>query len=303
VEFIIIFKASILPVFVIVAVAFVYHRLFRPDFKEITNLALTVFTPVFVFDSLVKENITLSMLGKPIVFMVLLTAAMMIIAHIVATILRAGENERISLMLASAMINVGNFGLPLIYFTYGNNASATAVLYFVAFNVPLSTVAIYISSREKKFRHILKDIARIPIFYALILSLVVTQMHLPIPLFLTKSLGLLGQATIPLMIFILGLQLAAIRIKWRFITFIVPAVIIRLVLSPIIALVLFHYLGVTGLERDVATLQTSAPAALLPLMYAIRFNRAPDLLAATILTSTLLSGVTLTTLIHFLKLI
>lgn len=284
------------------AVAFVYNRLFHPDFREITNLALTVFTPVFVFDSLVKENITLSMLGKPVLFMVLLTAAMMITAYIFAFILRAGENERISLILASSMINVGNFGLPLIYFTYGHKASVTAVLYFVAFNIPLSTVAIFVSSREKKIRNILKDIARIPIFYALVLSLVVTQFHIAIPSFMQKSLGLLSQATIPLMIFILGLQLAEIRIRWRFVAFIVPAVIIRLVLSPIIAIALFHVLGVTGLERNVAVLQTSAPAALLPLMYAIRFNRAPDLLAATIITSTVISGVTLTTLIHFLKL-
>jgi predicted permease len=50
----------------------------------------------------------------------------------------------------------------------------------------------------------------------------------------------------------------------------------------------------------VAVVQTSAPAAILPLMYAIRFNRAPDLLAATILATTLLSGLSLTVLIHYL---
>jgi len=300
-EFLLIFKGSILPVFLIVGLAFVYNRLFHPDFKEITNLTLTVFAPVFVFDSLVKEKITLATLGKPVLFMALLTIGLMIIAHICAKMLKAGENERISLIMASSMINVGNFGLPLIYFTYGHKASAVSILYFVAFNIPLCTIAIYISSREKKIRNILKDIAKIPIFYAFVLSLIVSQMGIPIPDPIEKSLNLLGLATIPLLIFILGLQLTRIQLKLRFLKFIVPAVLIRLVLSPLIALGLFHVLGVQGLEKDVAVVQTSAPAALLPLMYAIRFNRAPDLLAATILCSTLLSGISLTYLIHYLR--
>lgn len=300
-EFLLIFKGSILPVFLIVGVAMVYHRLFHPDLKEITNLTLTVFAPIFVFDALVKEKITLPMLAKPVLFMILLTASMMILAHIIAKLLKAGENERVSLILASSMINVGNFGLPLIYFTYGTSASAFSVLYFLAFNIPLSTIAIYISSREKKILNIVKDVLKIPLFYAMILAIVVAQMDIPVPDFIQKSTGLMGLATIPLMIFILGLQLARIRIRLNFITYIAPAVLLRLVVSPIIALFLFHALGVTGLERDVAVVQTSAPAALLPLMYAIRFNRAPDLLAATILTSTLLSGASLTYLIHALR--
>lgn len=300
-EFLLIFKGSILPVFLIVAVAFVYNRLFHPDFREITNLTLTVFAPIFVFDSLVKEKINLDMLGKPVLFMVLLTVSLMVIAYLCSKLLRAGENERISLILASSMINVGNFGLPLIYFTYGNKASAVSILYFVAFNIPLCTIAIYMCSREKKILNIMKDIAKIPIFYALALALVVSQMGIHIPDAIEKSMGLMGLATIPLLIFILGLQLATIRFRLSFLTFIIPAVVIRLVLSPLIALGLFHALGVSGFESHVAVVQTSAPAALLPLMYAIRFNRAPDLLAATILSSTLLSGVSLTFLIHFLQ--
>lgn len=287
--------------FLIVGVAIVYNRLFHPDFRDITNLTLTVFAPIFVFDSMVKEKITLAMLAKPVVFMALLTFAMMALAYLMAKLLKADENQRVSLIMASSMINVGNFGLPLIYFTYGNAASVYSVLYFMAFNIPLSTIAIYISSREKKVLNIVRDVLKIPLFYAMVLAIVVAQMHIPIPDFIQKSLGLMGLATIPLMIFILGLQLANIRFRLNFISYIAPAVLLRLVVSPIIALALFHVLGVTGLEKNVAVVQTSAPAALLPLMYAIRFNRAPDLLAATILTSTLLSGISLTYLIHALR--
>jgi predicted permease len=229
-----------------------------------------------------------------------LTLALMAVATLVAKALKADDDERISLILASSMINVGNFGLPLIYFTYGNAASAVAILYFVAFNIPLGTTAIYLTSRERSIGPIVKDIMKIPIFHALVLAVIMSQFRIPVPAVIEKSLELMGQAAIPLLIFVLGLQLANIRFERRFIKFIVPSVLIRLVLSPLIALALFHFLGVSGFERNVAVVQTSAPAAILPLMYAIRFNRAPDLLAATILATTLLSGLSLTVLIHYL---
>ena len=112
---------------------------------------------------------------------------------------------------------------------------------------------------------------------------------------------LLAQAAIPLLIFILGLQLANIRIRAGYIKIIVLALIIRLIISPVIAYFSLKLLGITGLEAKIDIVQTSTPSALLPLMYAIRFNRSPDLLALIILTTTLLSGISLTILIRLIS--
>lgn len=300
-ELFLIFNSSILPIFAIVAVAFAYQRLFRPDIAQITNLSLMVFAPVFVFDVLVKSRITVEMLFRPMAFMAGLTAALMLIAQAAARALRASENERIALVLASSMINIGNFGLPLIYFTLGADAVGSSVLYFVAFSVPLSTIAIYISSPEKRVMAVLKDVVKIPLFHAMILALVFSQHEILLPSVLGKSIGLVGQAAIPLLIFILGLQLSTIRMSTSHIRFVVPAVVIRLAVSPLIAYALLRVIGIHGDEQTIAMIQTSAPPALLPLMYAIRFKRSPDLLAAMIFTSVLLSGISLTILINILS--
>lgn len=299
-EFLIIFKDSVLPIFIIVAIAFVYNRLMKPDILQITTLTVTLFAPVFVFNELVKSNVTFEVLYKPVIFMTLLTGALIIIALIIAKALRADENERVALILACSMINVGNFGLPLIYFTFGGNVSSFSVLYFVAFTIPLGTVAVYFCSREKKIMGILKDICKIPIFHGLFLALIVTEFSLHVPDVLEKSLSLVGQTTIPLMIFILGLQLSSIKFNRGFLKFITPALIVRLAVSPLIALALLNMLNISGVERNIAVIQTSTPAALLPLMYAIRFKRSPDLLAVIIVATTLLSGISLTVLIKML---
>jgi predicted permease len=234
-------------------------------------------------------------------FMVILTCALMLLAHMAAKLVRAGNDERIALILACSMINVGNFGLPLIYFAFGKTAYAHSLLYFTAFNIPLTTVAIFVSSKEKKPLKILIDAAKLPLFHAMILALVVSGMSIEVPELVGKSIALLGQAAIPLLIFILGLQLADIRLRFSYLKIVLLAVVIRLVVSPAVAYPILEFIGVSGVEQQVAIVQTSTPAALLPLMYAIRFNRSPDLLAAIILTTTILSGFTLTILIHLIS--
>ena len=128
-EFLVTFNSSILQIFIIVGIAFVYNRLVRPDIQQLTNMTLNVFAPIFLFDALVRNKIVLDMVLKPMIFMVLLTGALMIIAYLIAGIIKASENERVSLVLASSMINVGNFGLPLIYFAFGKGAEAYSMLY------------------------------------------------------------------------------------------------------------------------------------------------------------------------------
>lgn len=299
-QFLFVFNDAILPIFLIVALAFVYNRLFQPDLVQITNLTLTVFAPIFVFDALTKNAVQLEILLGPLLFMAILTAALMALGYITAKLLNADANEQVSLVLSVSMINIGNFGLPLIFFAYGPEAVSHSVVYFVVFSIPLSTVAIYISSNQKQIRAVFRDVARIPLFHAMIIAMIVSHFALPVPTVLKKSMGLLGQATIPLLIFILGLQLSRIRINIRHVRFIVSSAMIRLIVSPILAWYILEAVGIQGIEKNVALIQTSAPAALLPLMYAIRFDRSPDLLAAMIAFTTIAAGISLTVLIRLI---
>jgi predicted permease len=170
----------------------------------------------------------------------------------------------------------------------------------MAFNLPLSTVAIYLSSKEKKPGKILMDIFKIPIFHAFIAAIIISQFSIPIPVAVNKSIKLAGSVSVPLLIFTLGLQLSNIRPRLSHFKIIVPGILIRLVISPVIACIALRMAEVSGLEFKVAMVQTSAPAALLPLMYAIRFKRSPDLLATIIMLTTILSGFSLTILIKML---
>lgn len=299
-EFFVVFQGSVLPIFIIIFVAILYKKLFQPEIKQITDLALTVFAPIFVFHITLKYGLTLKAMTIPVLFMVILTASMIVISYLLGRLMRLDKNDMSSFVLACSMINIGNFGLPLIHFTYGEQAVAYSVLYFLAFNISLCTVAIVVSSDSYNIRSGVVSLVRMPLFHAFFLSLLCVQLSIPIPQVIDKSFALAGQAAIPLLIFILGLQLADIRLKIRVLKIIGLIAVIRLLVSPAIAYPLLRSLGVDGVELQVATLQSSAPSALLPLMYAIKFNRSPELLAAAILATTVLSSVTLSGLIQWL---
>jgi hypothetical protein len=306
-HYLIIFNNSILPIFLIILLAYIYNWIYKPDLKPLANLALALFAPVFVFDSLTRRSVEFSELALPFAFMLLLTSCLLAASLALARLLRLDAGDRNSFVLGASMINVGNFGLPLIHFSFGEQAVPLSIIYFVIFNIPLCTLAIYLSSDKTKLKDILLDVLRIPIFYAFLLALLFTWLQIPVPGSIQKGLQLISTGAIPLLIFILGLQLASISLAGlrhkalRFASMVSTAVFVRLVISPLAAGSILLLLSVPGLERSVAVLQTSAPSAILPLMYAIRFNKSPELLAAVILFSTLLSGLTLPIIISILQ--
>lgn len=289
----------IFPVAVLVGLAYGYQKLFKADTRQFNNLVLYLLLPINIFHELSIKRIGFGELGQPLLFMVLLTGALTGIAWLAARLLRLNAEQRVSFILSVAMINVGNVGLSLIYFTYGPDANFNAILVFVAFNIPLTTLAIYFSSTQESRRGALMDMLKIPIFHATFLALLLTTLGIALPAPVQTITGYLGQATFPIFTFVFGMQLADIRFSKAMFGTVATASLLRLVLSPILAAAILGLLGVSGLAYQVGLVQTSTPAPILPLMYAIRFNRSPELLAAIIIATTLLSVITLPVVIAF----
>jgi predicted permease len=283
----------IFPMAVLLGLAYGYQKLFKADTQQFNNLVLYLLLPINIFHELSVKRIGFAELGQPALFMVLLTGSLAGIAWLTSRLLRLNMEQRVSFILSVAMINVGNFGLSLIYFTYGPEANFSALLTFVAFNVPLTTLAIYFSSTQGSRRGALKDMLKIPIFHATFLALLLTTLEIAVPAPVHTITGYLGQATFPIFTFVFGMQLAEIRFSRKMLGTVATASCLRLVISPLIAALILNTLGVVGLNYKVGLVQTSTPAPILPLMYAIRFNRSPELLAAIIISTTVLSVITL----------
>jgi hypothetical protein len=135
-----------------------------------------------------------------------------------------------------------------------------------------------------------------PALLAAVPALAVSAWHLPVPLLVQRSVGLLGGAMIPVMLFALGVQLAQTRaLRPSADVGIVSA--LRLVGAPALAWALAGPFGLTGLERASGILQAGMPAAILVAIIAAEYEIAPGFVTATVLFSTVASLGTLTALL------
>ena len=288
-----IFIDILLPIFLIVAAGALFSRVFRAPLEPLTLFALNLATPALIFEALLNHPVPSGDLGRVFVAMVLYTAVMWGASEGVSRLLRLDPDMRRAFALATVSMNAGNYGLPLVRFAFGPSAVPFSVLVFVVFNIPLSTWAIWVAAGGstkplKSFR----DMLRIPIFHATALSFALNAFGLTLPAPLLKACGLVGEASIPLLMIILGMQLQRTKISGSP-GLLMAASLVRLAFSPLVAWGLTRVLGIEGVEAKVLILQTSTSSAVLPLLYALRFNRRPDWLASNLLVSTLASGGTL----------
>lgn len=296
-----VFVNVILPVFLLAFAGFFLEKKTEIDKQALANVSLLLFSPALVFSSLLKHDVALDQWVQMTLFMVIYTMVFTLIAFASARACKFDADTSRALILTTAMMNVGNFGLPLTYFAFGEAALSISILAFVLFSIPLGTEAIIVAQGQGvRWREAVRNMLHIPLFHAVVLALIVKACGWTLPQAILRPVELLGQAAIPTMLVLLGMQLASARLHraWGFFSL---SAGIRLVLGPIVGFLLATLLGMSGLTRDVIVLQTSTPAAVLTLLYAVRFNTRPDLVSGAILLSTLASAGTLTVLLYWLN--
>jgi hypothetical protein len=139
-----------------------------------------------------------------------------------------------------------------------------------------------------------------PALYAVPLGLIANRFGWVLPLPLLRPLEMLGRAAVPTMLVVLGLQLAALPVDRRHCKLIGMATFFRLGLAPLLALALAIPLGLSGLARQVGVLQAAVPTAVTASIIASRYDAEPNLVAGSVLVSSLVSLVTVTALLTWM---
>lgn len=289
----------LLPVFLVVAAGFGFSRRLRAPMEPLAQLSLYVATPALVLEALVRHPVPAGELGRLALLMLAYSAVLWAVAEAAARLMGLDDPLRRAFVLAVVPMNVGNYGIPLVRLAFGPEAEPFAIVVFVVFNIPLASWAIWLAAGggSAPWKG-LRETLRMPILHATVAAFALSTLGLSLPGPLAKGLALLGEAAIPLLLVVLGMQLERTRVVSARPSVLV-ATVLRLGVAPLVAWGLTAALGFGGLEQRVLVLQTSTPAAVLPLLYALRFDCRPDWVASTLLVSTLASGVTLAVVLRF----
>ena len=300
-ELIAIFVENILPIFVVAGIGFLIARYVGADVRTLSRLTLYVLTPCFVFEVLVTSSVSAEEFGRLTLLTLGTILGMGLIAWFVARALRLDRVITSAFIVVVMFANGGNYGLPLTSFVFGQDALARATVYFVVSVVLTYTIGIFLASSGRRgFGEALLSVMKIPSIYAAVAAVVITFTGTVLPSVLMRPIKLLGDAAIPVMILVLGMQMersvrpASLRLVWL-------AVGLRLVVSGVLGILLAQFLGLDGAARQAGVLQSAMPVAVVTTILSVEFEIEPIFVTSVVFLSTVLSPFTLTPLIAWLK--
>jgi predicted permease len=293
---------NILPIFMVAGLGAAARIWLNIDKQTVSRLTLYVLSPSLVFSSLLNSQVSVEEIAGIAAFRFSLGIILLLIAWVVGRGLRLGRREMAGLLLVVLVGNNGNYGITISQLRYGADGMARGVLYFVLTTVLVYTVGIFIASAGKAdWRTSLGKLARMPAFYALIFAFLVRYFQLPLPTFIAKGIEIAGNGAIPVMLVVLGMQMADLR-QISALRLAIPAIGLRLIAAPLIGVLLATLFGLTGLTRSIVILQASMPTAVITIIIATEFDAVPDAVTTVVILSTLLSPVTVSLLINLLGL-
>ena len=296
-----IFVSSILPVFVVAGVGFALSRFLRISAVQLSTVTFNALAPCLVFDLLLTSSVGGEDVSRLVAFCLLMTVAMGTVGGLVATLLRLDRSTRAGFMLVAMFSNNANYGLPLLLFAFGEQALAFGAVYFVTSAVLTYTVGVLVAgSGHRTLGQALTWIFRVPTIYGAVAAGLLVALSVPVPQLVMRPVSLLSDAAVPMMLLVLGMQLAEAR-RPTALPALGSATIVRLLVAPVLALAGAELVGLSGAARQAAVLQASTPAAVITTILALEYGAAPRFVTSVVVASTVLSPLTLALLIAWLQ--
>lgn len=270
-----VFTSAVAPPLAIAAAGYLLGRWRETDVEPLSTVTIYLLLPALVFHSLVTMPIGGDTAALLVTAMVGFTAAMAVLTGAVGR--ATGETGTVltGATLAAAVPNVGNFGIPVATFAFGEVGRTTAVVFVLVQNVLLYTLGVYVLSRggESDSRAAaIKRVLTLPVTYAVIAAGLALAFDLvPRGGSTVRTIEMVGNASIPLFLIILGIQIADMA-PGRTVKRVVPIVGLKLLVAPVVAAVVALFVGIADLEAGRAFVVLAAgPAAVTPLVLTIEF--------------------------------
>ncbi|GAW92508.1 AEC family transporter [Calderihabitans maritimus] len=288
----------VMPVFLIFLVGYIGQKALRLHIKSVSTTALYLMTPALIFRTFYKNRLDSTYLYI-VIYGILLSVILILLVKGLSRIRKYNASITNGLILATAFMNNGNLGAPIILFAFGDNGFQYAVAIMIFHTIVMSTLGLYFAAKGKlEVREALLSVVKMPIVHAGIAALVWQYLNLPMPENILAAINIVAEAAIPSIMLVLGMQLAEIKIvnfDWGKISL---ALVFRLLLSPLIAWGITLLLPVEPLLGKVMIVEAAMPTAAITTLYALQYDTEPNLVSSITFISTLLSIITLSMLLN-----
>jgi len=189
--------------------------------------------------------------------------------------------------------NVGNAGLAICAFAFGDEAIPAAAVLMIVINATGIFMGVALASAQTVgMASAVKRSLLTPMTLAAIAAIVLNVVGWNLPLVFDRAISIGGAALIPVMLITLGLQLAGdIRPEVSADSAIVVGT--KLVIVPLVAALVGWLVGLEGDDLGVLIIQSAMPPAVFTAVVALEFNLEPERVTQTVLGTTLIALLTI----------
>ncbi|ART79236.1 AEC family transporter [Oceanisphaera avium] len=190
----------VVPVFAVVALGWWFGRRQIGDMNFVNAANVLIFCPALVFSALLDNPVHLRESG----LLILAGLLLILIPGAILYALPILGLERRTMAMGGMFRNTGNIGIPLMMLAYGEDKLGAIIILFVLSNIVHFSLGLFMLSHSAGRWQWLKN----PLVWAALLGIMLADQPAMVPDFILTSSRLLGQISVPLMLFALGVRLS-----------------------------------------------------------------------------------------------
>lgn len=294
---ILISKLAIILILIFIGYVGARRGYFSKEFtKTASSLTMNVLLTGTVLGSVMGDLPDFS--GPEFARIFLITWLSMLLLYIVGFIcalpFRKNREKAPVLEFLSSAPNTIFIAAPLVQDLYGAQGLFYLVLSTIPFNFFVYTYGVWLLAHGREGKKLgIKDIVTLPLIASLA-ALLIAVLRLPAPAFLHDLCSILGGATVPMSMFVIGATLGDVDLKSAFsqpLSYV--AALVRLVVCPIVTWLVLRLFVTDPVLLNSMIINAAVPSAVIVAVLTIQYDRDAEFAAEGVLVSVLLSVVTI----------
>ncbi|MDZ4804004.1 MAG: AEC family transporter [Candidatus Eisenbacteria bacterium] len=268
--------------------------------QPLARVALYVFSPCLIFKLVMSQPPDPVAMLRMAGFALTALPIMGLLGYLVARLLKLSRSMTAAMILVVLLPNSGNFGLAVNLFAFGEEGLAQAGLFFIVSALFSYSAGVLVAAMGKAGpREAALSLLKVPALWAALVAFIFLGLGWKLPNPIHRAVDMLADASIPLFLVILGMQLVGVNWKAQR-NPLVAAVALRLVASVGIAFLMVRVWDLDGAARQAAVFQAAMPTAVITSVLTSEYEGEAEFVSSVILLTTILSPLTLTPLMALL---
>jgi len=296
------FANNLLPIFLMAGAGYAAAKWLHVKPEALSKVVLYIFSPCLVFDLLSKTRLENGAILQMFGYAAVSILGIGLLTWFVGRMFIKDRKVLVAVILTTTLMNSGALGLPLSKFAFGDEALAHATLFFAIMVILTYTLGVMIASLgSASLGASCLELLKIPTLYGVLLAFIFMALGWQLPEPVNKAVSSLSDATIPGMLVLLGIQLQQMKGTLQ-VGPLVFANLMRLGGGLVLGIALSAVFGLGSTARQAGIIESAMPSAITTIVLATEYDLKPDFVTMVVFTTTLLSPLTLTPLLHYLSL-